>query len=515
MSRFIRWRVGVVVLLASFLSLAGSLPHGAAARVGQDATPSPPAPGSPVNLTWEPCVDTSDWECAMLAVPLNYARPAGETLNLAVTRLPAADPARRIGALLVNCGGPGCPAVGFLHQVGTLMFSEEIRDRFDLVGFDARGVEASGQLDCHPDYAAWYALDPSPDDAAERAAWLAAGRDFAMACAEHGGAVLPTMGTENVTSDMERLREALGEETISFLGLSYGTSLGARYADRYPHRVRAFALDSGLPAFVDPVTFVPEWVDGIERAFNAFLADCAATVTCAFSSGGNPGAAFDQLMVELDRAPLEVETEIGVRHVGQHAVLDAVDATLSRLDQWPILAGALAAAARGDGQPVLALADGHNERNLDGSYGPGNTVFLAVGCLDFPIARDSDAYLALAEKAARIAPRTGAYYATWVLPCAFWPAPATPADHAPIAAGAPPILVIGALLDTQDAYQWSVDMVAYLESGVLLRNDGAGHPSYLNSACVEAAVEAYLLDLTLPAPDLICTSTDGLFGRLR
>ena len=279
-----------------------------------------------------------------------------------MTRLPAGDPARRIGALLFNCGGPGCPAVGFLHEVGTLLFPEETRARFDLVGFDPRGMGESGQIDCQLDWDAYYALDPSPDDAAEREAWLAGGRDYAAACAANGGDVLPFMGTENVVSDMERLREALGEETISFLGLSYGTSLGARYADRYPERVRAFALDSALPSFVDPSTFVPEWVDGIERAFDAFLADCAAALTCAFHSGGDPGAAFDALMAQVDATPLEVATDTGTRLVGQHAVLDAVDVTLSKPARWPQLAAALAAAAGGDGAPVLALADQRNER---------------------------------------------------------------------------------------------------------------------------------------------------------
>ncbi len=246
-----------------------------------------------------------------------------------MTRLPAADPARRIGVLILNCGGPGCPAVGFLHEMGTMLSPEEIRNRFDLVGFDARGVGASGQLDCQPDYESWYALDPSPSDQIERAARLSGGRDFA-ARAANGAAELPFMNTENVTSDMERLRVALGDETISFLGLPYGTSLGARYADRYPERVRAFALDSGLPSFADPLAFVPEWVDGIERSFDAFLAGCGAATTCSCYSGGDPGAAFDQLMEDLDATPLEVSTPAGARQVGQHAVLDAVDETLSK-----------------------------------------------------------------------------------------------------------------------------------------------------------------------------------------
>jgi pimeloyl-ACP methyl ester carboxylesterase len=509
-----RRRVAVCAL-ACLLVAAGALPHGVLAGAWQDATPASSAPAAAGQLDWAACADVAAWECATLAVPLDYAEPEGGTLDLAVTRLPAADSAQRIGVLLFNCGGPGCPAVGFLHEIGSFIFPQELLDRFDIVGWDARGVGASGQLDCQPDYATWYDLDPSPDDAAEQQAWLAAGRAFAQACAANGGAVLAHMDTESVTSDMERLREALGEETISFLGLSYGTSLGARYADRYPERVRAFALDSGLPSFTDPLTFVPEWVDGIERAFNAFLAECAATTACAFHASGDPGAAFDHLMADLDAAPLAVETEHGQREAGQHAVMDAVDVTLSKPGRWPELAAALAAAAAGDGAPVLALADQHNERNADGSYGPGNTVFLAVGCLDFSITRDPAAYLALAAKAAQVAPRTGAYYATWTLPCVYWPAPATPADHAPVAAGAPPILVVGALLDTQDAYQWSVEMAASLESGVLLRHDGTGHPSYFTSACVEDAVNAYLLDLTLPAPGLVCNTGDGLFDRLR
>jgi pimeloyl-ACP methyl ester carboxylesterase len=322
------------------------------------------------------------------------------------------------------------------------------------------------------------------------------------------------MGTETVVSDLERVRAALGEETISLLGLSYGTSLGARYADRYPERVRAFALDSALPSVVDPGTFVPAWVAGIERSFDAFLADCAAAMSCPFHSAGDPGTAFDALMARLDAQPLTVATEGGPRLVGQRAVLDAVDGTLSRPTRWPALATALAAATDGDGAALLTLADQRNERLADGTYAPGAEAFLLVSCLDFALPRDPDAFAALAAKAARIAPRLGAYYATWVLPCVFWPAEPTPAPHVPVAAGAPPILVVGATLDSQDPYPWSVDMAAELASGVLLTRDGPGHPSYLLSACVEDAVNAFLIERSLPAPGTVCPSTDGLFARL-
>jgi pimeloyl-ACP methyl ester carboxylesterase len=500
-------------LLILFLALASLTASAGAIRARSKAIATPTTTGI-APLDWTACEGGGEWECATLAAPLDYADATGKTIDLAVTRLPAADATRRIGALLFNCGGPGCPAVSFLHESGTLLFPDETRARFDLVGFDPRGTGASAPVACGIDWEAWLAIDPSPDDDAEWEAWLAGGQAFAAACAANGGDLLPFMGTEHVVTDMERLRQALGEETISFLGLSYGTSLGARYADRYPERVRAFALDSALLSFVDPVTFVPEWVDGIERSFDALLADCAAAMTCPFHSGGNPGAAFDALMAELDTRPLEVAAEDGVRLVGQRAVLDAVDGSLSRPPRWPQLAAALAAAQAGDGTAVLALADQRNERLPDGTYAPGGELFLAVSCLDFALPKDPVAYQALATKAATIAPRLGAYYATWVLPCIFWPAAPTPASHAPVAQGAPPILVIGATLDTQDPYQWSVDMVAQLQSGVLLTREGTGHPSYFTSRCVEDAVNAYLLDLELPSPDLVCDSTNGLFERV-
>lgn len=475
------------------------------------ATPAPLI-GS---LAWSACDDGAEgWECAVLPAPLDYADPAGGSLDLAVTRLPAGNPAQRIGVLILNCGGPGCPAVRFLHQTAMFLFPEEIRARFDLVGFDPRGTGASAPVTCGIDWDAYLALDPSPDNEVEFTAWLDGGRAYAAACAANAGPLLTHMGTEHVVSDMERLRMALGEETISLLGLSYGTSLGARYADRYPERVRAFALDSGLPSVIDPATFVPEWVEGIERSFNAFLADCADASSCPFSSSGDPGAAFDDLMASLDAAPLTVAGEGRPRSVGQRAVLDAIDVTLSRPTRWPELASALAAARHGDGAPVLDLADQRNERLPGGRYAPGAEAFLLVSCLDFPIARDPAIFAAMAARAGAFAPRLGAYYATWVLPCAFWPETATPAQHVPVAVGAPPILIVGATLDSQDPYQWSVDMAAHLDSGVLLTRDGPGHPSYFLSACVEEAVNTFLLTLALPTPGTVCSSEDGLFARL-
>jgi pimeloyl-ACP methyl ester carboxylesterase len=484
---------------------------GAAGPAKQEARPA----STSTVLAWGPCGDgAAGWECATLAVPRDYADPTGPTIDVALTRLRAGSPARRIGALVVNPGGPGGGAVSFLHGYAAAFFPDETRARFDLIGFDSRGVEASGQIDCRADLDTYDALDPSPDNAAEWQAWLAGGRDYAAACAANAGALLPFMGTENVVSDMERVRVALGEEKLSFLGFSWGTNLGARYADRYPDRVRAFALDSPLLTFSDVAGLLPQWVSGYERSFDVFLADCAAAQTCPFHAGGNPGAAYDALMTKLDATPLEVGGKGAARQVGQHAVLDAVDDLLSNPTTWPRLASALAAAAGGDGSAVLALADERNGRQADGTYGPGYSVFLAVSCLDFPVTHDPAAFEALATKAAVIAPRLGAYYATQIVPCVYWPTPPTPAAAPPVAHGAPPILLVGATLDTRDPYQWALDMAGQLESAVLLTREGTGHTSYALSACAEDAINAYLLDLKLPAPGLVCPSTGGLFERL-
>ena len=297
----------------------------------------------------------------------------------------------------------------------------------------------SGQIDCKPDYEAYYAIDPSPDDDVERDAWLAGGRAFATACAANAGDLLPFLGTENVVSDMEQFREALGEETISFLGISYGTSLGARYADRYPDRVRAFALDSGLPAFIDSATFVPEWVDAIERAFDAYLADCAAALTCAFHSDGDPAAAFDALMARVDATPLEVSTETGTRLVGQRAILDAVDASLS----WP---------SRGPGSSPLwprrpagtvprslpwptSVTNGHPTAAM-GSWQSGVPGRQLPGLRDY---QGASRLRGAGRQGRNDCPPPWRLLPTWTLPCVFWPAPPTPAPHALSHHGAPPI----------------------------------------------------------------------------
>jgi pimeloyl-ACP methyl ester carboxylesterase len=467
-------------------------------------------------LVWASCEDgAAGWECASLTVPVDYAHPDGPTIDLALTRLPASEPARRIGPLLINFGGPGGPAVSSLHELGMVMFSDEIRARFDLVGFDPRGVGASAPLDCQLDLDAYYAIDTSPDTDAERQAQAEAGRRFAEGCASHGGVLLPFMGTDNVVRDLERIRQALGVEQFSFWGPSYGTSIAVQYVEQYPTHVRAFSIEDVLATALDGPTLFREVAAGYEQAFNAFLADCAADRRCAFHSNGDSGVAFDALMARLEREPLVSTTD--PRPVTQSDLLAVVDAAIWRLASWPELAEALAAADTGDADVLRRVVDNVRGRRPDGTYDSVAVnslyAFSAVHCLDNSFPRSREAFESLAAEVMALAPRTGGVYLNVGAACVFWPAPHRPMLAAPTGRGAPPLLVVGGTLDNQTAYVWAERLARQLESAVLLTREGAGHTSYFHSRCVVEAVDAYLLELRLPAPGTTCPSTGGLFSR--
>jgi pimeloyl-ACP methyl ester carboxylesterase len=473
-----------------------------------------PGTASEQALAWTDCDDhVEGWQCAILTVPLDYARPDGATIDLALTRLPASDPARRIGPLVLNFGGPGGPAVSTSHQLAPHMFSEELRARFDLVGFDPRGVGLSAPLDCKVDLDAFYAVDPSPDTAAERQAQIDAARGFADACTAHGGALLPFMGTDNVVRDLERLRQALGVERFSFWGPSYGTSIAVQYIEQYPTHVRAFSIEDVLANDLDGPTFVKEVAVGLEQAFNAFLADCAVTPECPLASDGDPGAAFDALMAHLDQTPLVAAGD--PRPVTQGDILELVYGGVSRLSNWPELAAALSAAAAGDATSLRMIADSVHGRSPDGTYEGANGLyaFLAVSCVDQSFPRSVAAYESLTAETMALAPRTGAYYLNLGFPCVFWSAPSRPLPAPPTGRGTPPLLVVGGTLDPQTPYIWAERLARQLESAVLLTREGSGHTSYWLSRCVVEVVDAYLLELTLLAPGTVCDSSGGLFSR--
>ena len=462
------------------------------------APPPPPAP-----LAWRPCED--GFECAALTVPIAPEERPGVTIELAVSRRPAADPARRIGSLVVNPGGPGSSAVDYLQRAWQAL-PRAVRDRFDLVAFDPRGVGRSLPVRCvgTAEMDAIVALDPDPDDAAEEQALQDGARRLADACARQAGWLLPHVSTDVVARDLDALRAALGDPQLTYLGYSYGTSIGTEYLRQFPDRVRAMVLDSPLDPTLTWDRLLEGQAAGFDLALGAFLDHCEAT-GCAFraavprSRHPDLGAAFDALAARVESSPLPGD---GSRRLGPGEFSLGVGAGLySRDNGWPAVAAGLAAAERGDGSVLLALSDAYLDRTDDG-YAGTSEANLAVNCTDRSWPRDPGPYLALADRVRQSAPRFGPAIALSGLGCAVWPEEAARQPAAVSAAAAPAVVVLATTRDPATPYAWAQALSAQLATDVLITVDGDGHTVYRSSAgaCVRDAVTGYLVDLRVPAP---------------
>ncbi len=485
----------VLAVLLSACSADSAPPRAEpAARPGAPAPARPPAVPA---LGWTPCGD--DFTCATLDVPLVEDDPGQGTVPLALTRLQAADPENRIGSVVVNPGGPGLSAVDHLQATWAQVLPV-VRERFDLVAFDPRGVGRSAPVRCAgtAELDRYFALDPTPDDAAELDELVEASAVLTAGCARGAGRLLGHLSTVDAAADLDRVRAAVGDERLTYVGFSYGTTLGAAYLDRFPDRVRAMVLDSAFPPSLTWEQVLTGQAVGFDRALGAFLDDCERT-SCAYREAvrGDLPAAYDRLVADVDAQPLPGD---GTRAVGPGALsLGVIAALYDREAGWPALAAALVAAEQGDGAPLLALADGYLGRGPEG-FTNVSEANLAVNCSDRPWPDEPAAYVALSERLAQQAPRFGEAAALAGLSCATWPA--KPADEpGPVSgAGAPPVVVVGTTGDPATPYAWSVALADRLESGVLLTHRGHGHTVYDvdGPPCVVEALDAYLLTLTVP-----------------
>ena len=460
---------------------------------------------TPAALDWVDCDGGA--QVAALAVPIDRAAPAGDDLVLAVARRPASGD--RIGSLVVNPGGPGASALEFALLAADY-FPDVITERFDVVAFDPRAVGLSAGFDCVDDatMARWWGTDRSPDDAGERAATARAAAAVAEGCTERHGDLLQHVSTLDTAHDLEAIRVALGEDTISYLGFSYGTLIGALYAEEYPERVRAMVLDGAVDPSRPTELTLADQAAGFEGALEAFLDDCASRDDCAFFSGGDPHHAYDLLMEAIDAEVLyAVDAGGEERGLGPgEADLGVASALYFGRDGWPRLADALVGAARGDASELLQLADEYAQRTTDGRYDDGLEASYAIGCLDGP-QPTIDELTVLADELHLRLPRFGAATAWYGAPCAFWSAPpAVEGAYGPVrAAGAPPIVVIGTTGDPASPYAWSESLAEQLERGVLLTRDASGHLAYLRGdGCIDDAVHRALIELVPPAPGTRC-----------
>lgn len=506
----------LLAVLAAVVAL--SLTGCAAAAPAVPPTPAVPPPDP---VTWSAC--GPGLECGTLDVPQEYTDPDGPRVALAVMRHRATDPQRRIGTLFFNPGGPGVAATDTLRAMpatpgspGT--FGPEVLARFDVVAMDPRGVGASSAVRCRTDAerataAASTAADPAVPGGAPLPTLLAEARALAEGCAVHRTpAFLASLSTDNVARDLDRLRTALGEETITYYGISYGTVVGPMYATLFPDRVRQMVLDAPVDTTLwtgDPLEFLDEVAVASERTLEAWFDTCRAegAAVCPFGDG-DPAAAFDALVAGLERSPAPARVVEGLAPAGVvdgAMLLETARGAAGDRTLWPVLTTALATAQQGDGTLAHLLY-----RNLTVSpFGVPTATqeqHTAVRCADWNTPTDVAAHTTAAERAVEHAPRIGTRAAYSALACAVWPAPNTDRVTAPLTgAGAPPTLVVGGRLDPVTPYSWAERTVDTLDRAVLLTREGVGHGSYGTDVCVDAAVEVTLLDTTLPAAGTVCT----------
>jgi pimeloyl-ACP methyl ester carboxylesterase len=492
-----RLAVGLVVLVATVALAACSNGDGSSAPPASAASSSTSAPGAR-ELDWSDC---DEGECATLAVPLDPADPGGEQIELALARAPAADPEARIGSLLVNPGGPGAPGTDFVESVASAL-PESITDRFDIVGWDARGTGKSSPVDCGRKLDYHFDVDTAPDDAAEATALAEASARFARACEQGSGDLLRHIASIDTVHDMDRIRAAVGDDELSYLGLSYGTYLGALYAQEYPDRVRALVLDGAVDPAIPVEAVSLQQAKGFEQALDAFLDDCARRDDCAFHNDGDPRAALDALRSRIERDPLERDGQM----LGPTQLDIALAAPLYAGEGgYRPLARALADARDGDPDALLAFFDAYMLRDPSGSYAAEWPSFLAISCVDGP-ALDAADVPALQASAARQAPYFGASNIGLSVPCAFWPVPPVNAEPTSVTApGAPPIVVVGTTGDPATPVAWAESLAAQLGNARLVTVDGTTHTSSLDAnACLDRVLERYLLRRQAPEPGLRC-----------
>jgi pimeloyl-ACP methyl ester carboxylesterase len=478
-------------------------------------TTEPVTPNPDVGtLAWSPCdgaaTEMAGLECATLVVPLDHSAPDGETIDIAVARAATADDDLRIGSLVFNPGGPGGSGIEFLANVAAVI-PPELTERFDLVSFDPRGVGASTAIDCEVDFDDDVSL-LAPGDDAGWDALVAEAESRVDTCTADSLALEPYVGTNNAARDLDVLRAALGDEQLSYVGFSYGTRLGATYAELFPDRVRALVLDGAVKPTDDGALIGLEQGPGFDAALESFAAACDADADCALAEVGPTLDVYTGLIDEISTVG-DFPTDDGDRVLTPGELTLGVAAALYSTQLWQVLADALfVAETQQDGSLLQVLADTYLGRQPDGTYDNSQISGLVINCADDPRRPPSDEVRIQAELGAQ----ASVYFADFLRASTGCLGTADPIDPIAIgpADGAAPILVIGTTGDPATPYQWSVEMAEVLSSGVLYTVEADGHTAFLSVPCVDEVVIDYLVDLELPGENSGCAAepSDDVFA---
>jgi pimeloyl-ACP methyl ester carboxylesterase len=489
-----------VVAFAGAVMLTGSV------AVAPSALAAPVAPRA---LQWRSC--GGGFQCARISVPRDYARPRGVRLRLPVVRLPARRSSGRIGSLFINFGGPGDATTQTLRGIGRNAF-RRLNQRYDIIGLDPRGTGGTDAIDCkaNPETTGQIAQPFPRPTTVQRDVLIAGYRTYIRRCLALNPRILPYVTTANTARDMDRVREALGEPAIAYLGFSYGTFLGTTYESMFPGRVARFVLDGAVDpdAYMRrPVEFAREQTGGFETALGRFFQACAAHRSACRFGGDDPWGAFDRLVAAMNTSPLPVRGSDPRRADGDDMLIGAAAALYAKA-AWPLLAQALAQAARGDGTGARRLADQLYLRRPDGTYDPLNDRFFAIASLEPTFARSLGDYLRRGADDFALFPHFWWNSGYYELAARLWPVQPRGTYRGPFSApaSAPPTLVVGTTYDPATPYADAVRLTARLGNARLLTMRGDGHGAYLlgGSPCIDRTVEAYLVAGAVPAAGAAC-----------
>ncbi|GIG60211.1 proteinase [Longispora fulva] len=493
----------IAVLLVLTAALAGCT--GPKSRWTQ---PAPAGTTAARGLAWSPCRGlrvsaNTVLDCATLAVPQDWARPAGATLDLALVRARRTGQENRIGSLVLNPGGPGSSGIDYATYFAGAV-PVELLKRFDVVGFDPRGVGRSTPVECIPDAEKDAAIGADPDPVTDAQFAEVAGqfRRIGEVCGAKYGATLRAFSTQQTAQDIEAIRLAVGDPKLTYLGYSYGTLLGAVYAHRYPTTIRAAVLDGAVDPGKDPVASAEGQAAGFELAFTNFAAWCATAGASTCPVGPDARATADRILAAARARP----ATSGTRQATSGWIFLAIVGSLYQRDEWPQLAAALADVRDGDPARVFRIADGYYGRDAQGHYSNLLDANTAVNCADSAKDPTAEQVRVLQGQWRAKYPLFGANLALGLLTCTYWPGGRDPFSAGP-ATGAPPLLVVGTRGDPATPYEQTAALATLLGTGRVLTWDGDGHTAYPNTRCVVEAVDRYLIDLVVPPAGTVCPAT--------
>jgi len=456
-------------------------------------------------LAWKGC---GLGECAGLSVPMDYAEPAGEAITIKVLRMRATKKSKRLGSLVVNPGGPGASGVDYARAADFIV-GKPVRQRFDIIGFDPRGVQRSSPVDCLSDEEMddFLAQDPTPDDATEVDTFLGSMKVLGEGCLQRTGPLLGHISTIDTAKDLDILRSALGDPKLNYLGKSYGTQLGAVYAGLFPRLVGRFVLDGVLPPDLTTEESVVGQAEGFERAAHAWAKDCVDNGDCPLGDAESEVmSGLGDLLKRLDSTPVPMRDGRESQLTEGWATLGVAQAMYDQ-GSWGALTTALReVVTKDDGTELMAIADQYARRAPSGRYTDNLLeAFYAISCLDTPGRPDAKFYEDIVAKATVKAPVFGPALAWGAATCTKWPVKAGPGPRKISAEGSGPIVVIGTTRDPATPYEWAVRERDQLANARLLTFDGDGHTAYTRSnKCIDGAVNDYYTRGKVPAHDTTC-----------